>query len=188
MTGLGLLPLGVAGVGGGEPDPDVEGGLVGGAGGGQVARHDGEVAYPFVADGHVALGSMDVQCLCCARVPEANAARRPQAEQPAGQRWQAPGAAGWLGSTAGVTDDGRFVALAGFESEEAARLNSDRPEQTQCWMETSKLSSGDVSFRDSSDITADVNGDPGTAGFVQVMQGGGVDPERVRHRWLYSRR
>jgi len=33
----------------------------------------------------------------------------------------APGAKGWLGSTAGVTDDGRVVVLARFESEEAAR-------------------------------------------------------------------
>ena len=39
----------------------------------------------------------------------------------------AAGADGWLGSTAGVTDDGDFVALARFESEEAARRNSDRP-------------------------------------------------------------
>jgi hypothetical protein len=92
----------------------------------------------------------------------------------------APGAEGWLGSTAGVTNDGRFVALARFESEEAARRNSDRPEQTQWWMETSKLFTGDVSFRDSTDITADVNGDPDTAGFVQVMDGRGSDPERAR--------
>src|ERR1700747_4456 len=46
-------------------------------------------------------------------------------------RWAeevAPGAVGWLGSTSGVTDDGRLVALARFESDEAARPNSDRPE------------------------------------------------------------
>jgi hypothetical protein len=92
----------------------------------------------------------------------------------------APGAVGWLGSTAGVTDDGRFVALARFESEEAARRNSDRPEQTQWWMEMSKLFTGDVTFRDSSDIVTDVNGDPDTAGFVQVMQGRGNDPERAK--------
>jgi hypothetical protein len=92
----------------------------------------------------------------------------------------APGAVGWLGSTAGVTDDGRFVALARFESEEAAGRNSDRPEQSQWWMETSKLFTGDVTFRDSSDITADVNGDPDTAGFVQVMQGRGSDPGRAK--------
>ena len=98
-------------------------------------------------------------------------------------RWSeqlAPGAPGWLGSTAGVTEDGRFVALARFESEEAARRNSARPEQDQWWMETAKLFTGEVTFRDSSDVTVDVNGDPDQAGFVQVMQGRGSDPERAR--------
>src|SRR5258708_20448150 len=47
-------------------------------------------------------------------------------------------------------------------------------------MEIPKLFPGEVTFRDSSDVTADVNGDPGTAGFVQVMQGRGSDPERAR--------
>ena len=92
----------------------------------------------------------------------------------------AAGAPGWLGSTAGVTGDGRFVGLARFESEEAARRNSDRPEQGQWWMQTSRLFTGEVIFRDSSDVTADVDGDPDTAGFVQVMQGRGSDPERAR--------
>jgi antibiotic biosynthesis monooxygenase (ABM) superfamily enzyme len=65
-------------------------------------------------------------------------------------RWSgqlAAGAPGWLGSTAGVTEDGRFVALARFDSAEAARRNSDRPEQGQWWMETSKLFTGEVTFR-----------------------------------------
>jgi len=92
----------------------------------------------------------------------------------------APGAMGWLGSTAGVTDDGQFVGIARFESEDAARRNSDRPEQHQWWMETSKLFGGDVTFQDSNDVTADVVGDPNTAGFVQVMQGRGSDPERAK--------
>jgi hypothetical protein len=92
----------------------------------------------------------------------------------------APGATGWLGSTAGVTEDSRFVALARFESDDAARRNSDRPEQHQWWVETSKLFSGDVTFLDSSDVMADVVADPNAAGFVQVMQGRGTDPERAR--------
>lgn len=98
-------------------------------------------------------------------------------------RWSeqlAAGARGWLGSTAGVTEDGRFVALARFESAEAARRNSDRPEQGQWWMETAKLFTGEVIFRDSSAVTADVAGDPDQAGFVQVMQGRSSDPDRAR--------
>jgi hypothetical protein len=57
-------------------------------------------------------------------------------------RWAeelAPAAAGWLGTTAGVTEDGRFVALARFESEDAARRNSDRAEQGRWWEETSRF-------------------------------------------------
>jgi len=92
----------------------------------------------------------------------------------------APGATGWLGSTAGVTEDGRFIALARFESEEAAQRNSDRPEQDEWWTETSKLFSGEATFRDSSDVTVDVNGEPDSAGFVQVIQGRGSDPDRAR--------
>jgi hypothetical protein len=92
----------------------------------------------------------------------------------------APGATGWLGSTAGVTDDGRFIALARFESEEAARRNSDRPEQDRWWTETSKLFSGQATFKDSRDVVVDVNGEPDEAGFVQIMQGRGSDPARAR--------
>jgi hypothetical protein len=92
----------------------------------------------------------------------------------------APGAVGWLGSTGGVTEDGRFIALARFESEEAARRNSERPEQDRWWAETSKLFTGDVTFRDSTDVTVDVTGDPDRAGFVQIMQGRGTDPDRAK--------
>lgn len=92
----------------------------------------------------------------------------------------APGASGWLGSTAGVTDDGRFVALARFESEEAARRNSDRPEQGTWWAETSKLLTGEATFRDGRDVVVDLNGEPDDAGFVQIIQGRGSDPARAR--------
>jgi hypothetical protein len=98
-------------------------------------------------------------------------------------RWAeelAPEATGWLGSTAGVTEDGRFIALARFESEEAARRNSDRPEQDTWWTEAAKLLTGEATFKDSSDVTVDVTGEPDDAGFVQVIQGRGTDPDRAR--------
>ena len=98
-------------------------------------------------------------------------------------RWArelAPGATGWLGSTAGVTDDGRFIALARFESAEAARRNSDRPEQDRWWAETAGLFTGEATFSDSDDVIVDLVGEPGDAGFVQVMRGRGNDPDRAR--------
>jgi hypothetical protein len=98
-------------------------------------------------------------------------------------RWAeelAPGAEGWLGSTAGVTEDGRFIALARFESEAAARRNSDRPEQDRWWAETSRLFDGEATFTDSSEVDVDTNGDPAGATFVQAMQGRTSDPDRAR--------
>lgn len=99
-------------------------------------------------------------------------------------RWVAelaPGATGWLGSTAGVTDDGQLLALARFESEEAARRNSDRPEQDAWWTETAALFDGEATFSESTDVTLDQPGDPDEATFVQVMQGEqGPNPDRVR--------
>jgi hypothetical protein len=108
---------------------------------------------------------------------------QPEALAQAFDRWKedlSPGATGWLGSTGGVTEDGRFIAVARFESEEAARANSDRPEQGAWWEETAKLLDGEATFRDSSDIVVDLQGDPDQAGFVQVMQGRGSDPERAK--------
>jgi hypothetical protein len=98
-------------------------------------------------------------------------------------RWAqelAPGSIGWLGTTAGVTEDGRFIALARFQSQQAARRNSDRPEQDRWWAETSQLFSREPTFKDSSDVTVDLTGDPDAAGFVQVIQGRGSDPDRTR--------
>ena len=98
-------------------------------------------------------------------------------------RWTrelAAGADGWLGSTEGVTDDGRFIAVARFESAEAADRNSHRPEQTKWWEETRRLFDGDVTFHDSEDVTVDLHGDPDRAGFVQVMQGRVTDPARAK--------
>ena len=91
-----------------------------------------------------------------------------------------PGAIGWLGSTVGITDDGTFVALARFESAEAATRNAERAEQSRWWEETSRLFDGEVSFRDSEDVTVELQGDPDRAGFVQVMQGRVTDAARAK--------
>ena len=58
--------------------------------------------------------------------------------------------------------------------------NSARPEQDRWWAETAQLLDGDAVFRNSTDVDVDVNGDPDQAGFVQVMQGRGSDPERAK--------
>ena len=96
-------------------------------------------------------------------------------------RWIAdlsPNAEGWLGSTTGVTADGIGIALARFESADAARRNSERPEQGRWWAETQQLFDGDVTFHDSTDVQPFGRGGSDEAGFVQVIQGRYTDLEK----------
>jgi hypothetical protein len=82
-----------------------------------------------------------------------------------------PGATGFLGSTAGVTEDGRGITFARFESAADARANSERPEQGAWWAETEKCYSGDVTFNESEDTETFLGGGSNDAGFVQIMRG-----------------
>ena len=96
-------------------------------------------------------------------------------------RWIAdlsPNAEGWLGSTTGVTADGMGIALARFESADAARRNSERPEQGRWWAETQQLFDGDVTFHDSTDVQPFGRGGSDEAGFVQVIQGRYTDIQK----------
>jgi hypothetical protein len=89
-----------------------------------------------------------------------------------------PDAKGYLGMTGGVTDDSEVFMAARFESEEAARANSDRPEQGAWWTETERYFDGPVSFVDSVDV--DVQVEPSNdAGFVQVIQSKTRNRQRV---------
>ncbi len=97
------------------------------------------------------------------------------------ERWDSeirPGADGFLGSTSGATDDGRLFVMARFDSEESARRNSERPEQAGWWAETEKTLD-DVSFQDSTDIVVMGGGGSNDAGFVQVMRGHVLDPDKM---------
>ena len=96
-------------------------------------------------------------------------------------KWMAelrPGATGYIGTTSGVAADGRTVALVRFESEDAARANSDRPEQAAWWSEMEKLLDN-PQFSESSDVTTFLAGGSDDAGFVQVMKAAGVDRAKV---------
>src|ERR671938_329097 len=69
-----------------------------------------------------------------------------------------PGASGWLGTTAGVTDDGRFIALARFESAEAAKANSERPEQGEWFGRVAQNFDGEPYFLDCDAVTELLDG------------------------------
>lgn len=90
-----------------------------------------------------------------------------------------PGATGFLGSTAGVTDDGHAIAFVRFESAAAARTNSERPEQGRWWAETERCFDGPVTFTDSDDVDTFLTGGSDDAGFVQVMKFGDADREQL---------
>ena len=104
-------------------------------------------------------------------------AKDPDALQRQWQAWQEkvkPQAQGYLGGTAGVTDDGRFVAVARFESEEAARQNSEMPQQSEWWQETEQHLEN-PSFVDCTEVEEWMGGGSDDAGFVQVIEGSSRD-------------
>lgn len=99
------------------------------------------------------------------------------------EQWReelAPGAVGWLGTTAGVTPDGTAIAVVRFESEDAARRNGDRPEQQRWWSDASAAFAGDPTFHDCPEVFTFLDGGSDDAGFVQVIQGRVGDVDRVR--------
>ena len=91
-----------------------------------------------------------------------------------------PGAMGYLGTTAGMCDDGTFLGLVRFESEEAARRNSERPEQGAWWAEMEECFDGPPTFIDCPDVSQWLEGGSDDARFVQVMEGHTSDPNRIR--------
>jgi hypothetical protein len=87
-------------------------------------------------------------------------------------RWREemrPNAKGFLGSTGGVTDDGQFITVARFENKELAMENSNNPQQTEWWNETSKYIEDPV-FHDCDQVDTWMGGGTDEAGFVQIMQ------------------
>jgi len=90
-----------------------------------------------------------------------------------------PGAIGYLGSTGGLADDGTMVVIARFESQDAARQNSSRPEQTAWFQELLGYVEGDVTFKDCTDVEIQGRGGSDDAGFVQVIQARATDRKRL---------
>jgi hypothetical protein len=87
---------------------------------------------------------------------------------------------GYLGSTAGTTDDGQLVVVARFESEESAQKNSGRPEQSEWWSETAQFFDGDPAFHDYTQTRLSRGGGSDDAGFVQVMHGKVNDQKKAQ--------
>ena len=98
-------------------------------------------------------------------------------------RWETdikPGAAGYLGATLGFLDDGTFIVAARFESTDAAKRNSDRPEQGEWFEEISSHFDGEPEFYDIEDAQTFLDGGSDDAGFVQVMIGHSPDRDKLQ--------
>jgi hypothetical protein len=96
-------------------------------------------------------------------------------------RWQrllAADADGWLGSTAGITEDGWSITVVHFASAAHARRNSDRPEQREWWSDASQHLAR-VAVHDAPKVHIYRDGGAEEAGFVQVIQGHSDDLERM---------
>jgi hypothetical protein len=87
---------------------------------------------------------------------------------------------GFLGSTSGFTDDGDFITVVRFESEEKAMANSDRPETSAMAERMAALMDGPPQFQDCNDVTEWLGGGSDDAGFVQVIQGHTDDADRLK--------
>jgi hypothetical protein len=98
------------------------------------------------------------------------------------ERWMSelrPGATGFVGTTAGVAADGTAIAVVRFESADAARANSDRPEQGAWWAEMEQCYDGAVEFTESDDTETFLGGGSNDAGFVQIMKSRDIDRSAV---------
>lgn len=91
-----------------------------------------------------------------------------------------PSAEGWLGSTAGVTPDGHFIGAIRFDSEGAARSQSDKPEQGRWWESFSQNLEDEATFFESSSVTVGGGGGSDEAGFVQIMRGKVNDIDKAK--------
>ncbi|MFI5042991.1 MAG: hypothetical protein ACHQNA_14290 [Acidimicrobiales bacterium] len=103
----------------------------------------------------------------------------------ASQAWREqvkPHSTGFLGATSGITAGGYAITVARFESEAAARANSDRPEQGAWFEQYAKAYEGEITFHDCTDVDEMLAGGSDKAGFVQIMQARAKDPEILRGR------
>lgn len=99
------------------------------------------------------------------------------------QRWTeevAPNVPGWLGTTAGVTDEGALIAVVSFDSPASAKANSERPEQGVWWAEACRLLEGEPKVVDFAQADVFLAGESPGSGFVQVFTGLSTDIARFR--------
>ena len=97
----------------------------------------------------------------------------------AGPTSSATATPGYLGTTAGVTDDNRFILFTRWQSEEAGNELLMRTEMQTWWEEFQQHFDGPVDFAETDDVTQHLAGGSDAAGFVQAIKVSNVDRARV---------
>jgi predicted regulator of Ras-like GTPase activity (Roadblock/LC7/MglB family) len=100
-------------------------------------------------------------------------------------RWRgelARRAPGRLGATAGISQEGDFVAVIGYRSGEAARRDAERKEIGAWLNELGEYLEGPPHVSESCDAEV-IGGDPLRAGFVQIVHAHSKDVSKLRVHW-----
>jgi hypothetical protein len=110
----------------------------------------------------------------------------PTALRPHRHSWERHVAAasdGYLGATAGVTDDNTFIAMIRFTSEVAADRCTRTADHAVAWDDVlADIRDALVEDAHPTDIWS--NGGADSAGFVQIRQGVSSDPDRLRDLYV----
>jgi hypothetical protein len=88
---------------------------------------------------------------------------------------------GWLGTTAGVTDDGQSFTVTRYASAGAVHGAETRGAREAWHAEMSHLSAHPVSCQDCGQVITQLRGDSPDARFVQLLQGHLADLDRLEH-------
>jgi hypothetical protein len=88
-------------------------------------------------------------------------------------------ATGWLGNTAGVSDDGHFILLMRFVSEEAAWITSDLDESGRWWQRCARHLDTKPVFTGSTKVRGILGGGSDDAAVVRITRGRATE-DRLR--------
>ncbi|HEV7827151.1 MAG TPA: hypothetical protein VGP02_19850 [Mycobacteriales bacterium] len=88
---------------------------------------------------------------------------------------------GWLGTTAGVTDDGQSFTLTRYASADAVHGAETRGARDSWHAEMSHLSAHPIRCQDCGQVITQLRGDSPEARFVQLVQGRMADLDRLEH-------
>jgi hypothetical protein len=91
-----------------------------------------------------------------------------------------PKTTGFIGLTSGVTADNYVIVVVRFESEEAANVDNNLPEQGAWFEQASRAFDGELVAHKCREVDVLLDGGSNDAGFVQIMQGRAKNQQQMR--------